>query len=168
MSKSFLLLLIGFAIAGCSMLSKIPNPAYAVTVQNPAAVSNPTAPQFIIITNNSVSPIVYTTPAALASTSNTITEMMPVIQTIASMTPAAPMATMLPSVANGILGLVGAGFAMLAAWKNKSANDHAAAAAALAATVVQSGQQTSALANSVGNKSTIKVAEHLASAASTT
>lgn len=85
---------------------------------------------------------------------------------ILSLTPAAPLAPFLPPLANGIMGLIVLISGGIAAWKNKQAQTHSDAAAALAAALHSiPGGAEKAIANAAQNNSSAAVAVHLADAA---
>ena len=77
---------------------------------------------------------------------------------------AAPVAGLAQPLIDGAFGLIAAVSGLFAAYKNKQANAHSDAAAALAATVVASGQHAQALVNAAQNGSSAMVATHLAEA----
>jgi hypothetical protein len=148
---------IGILIAGCGMLASSPNPQYIIA-----------SPTGQLTTNNAVAPLVYSPPASLNNISNEVETILPLVQSIISATPVAVASPLLPSAANLVLGGIGGVFALLAAYKNNQANQHAAAAASLAATVVQSGQTAQAMTIAATNQSSAIVAQHIASAQSLT
>src|SRR5208283_1035349 len=121
--KYFALTFIPLALIGCGLLTTSPNPAY-ITI-------SPTGQ----LVTNAVSPVIYSPPANLATISNEASLLTPVVQAVMAATPAAPVASYVPSAVNWVFGTLGAIFAALAAYKNNQANQQAAAAATLAAAI---------------------------------
>jgi len=82
-----------------------------------------------------------------------------------ALTPAAPVAPFVPSIADGIFGLIALVSGGLATWKNSQAKGSKKAASALAATVAAQPAGTAlAMTNAAANGSTAEVARHLADA----
>jgi len=149
---------------GC--LSSSPNPAFA-------PVSPVTG---LPVTNYAVAPVIYSPPPALNNYSNIAVQLAPAAQAILAATPAAPVASFVPTAINWVFGGLGAVFAIIAGWKNNQAAaaaalaaQHQAAAATLAAAVVATpGAADKAVSIAATNGTAGTVATHLASANSPT
>ena len=131
-----------------------------VVASNPAtglAVTN-----LVTVTNQ-----VYSASPALAATQAKIDagiqSFSPLVST--ALPVASPAVAVAQPLVDGVFGLIALASGLLAAYKNKQANSHSNAAAALAATVVANGQQAAALVNAASNGSAGVVAQHLADAA---
>ncbi|MDE2020072.1 MAG: hypothetical protein KGJ13_07040 [Patescibacteria group bacterium] len=151
-ASSIIIVACAVFFVGCGTITKLSS---AAAPPNPAAVSSPSAPAYI--PNPSI-------PAAVSNVQATINALTPAIDA-ATGGAAAPV---IASVNYGIagLGLLATTIAgLIAGYKNKQAGAHAAAAAALAATVTNAGQQAMALNNAAQNGSSATVAQHLADAA---
>jgi hypothetical protein len=140
---------------GCGLVSSSPNPAYTVT--------NPTTG--VVTTNPAVPAVVYTPAPAFDTISNEAAAIAPYVASALGAIPAvAPVAPAIPATVTWALGGISAILASIAAIKNNSANQHAAAAAALASAVVNTPAAQIAVNNSQLNGSTATVQAHLQNA----
>ena len=156
MRKLLLSLAAAALFTGCA--STAPNPNYTSVTPQGVIVTNAAQPQFVYSANTNL-------PAYQAEFSS----FMPVVQAVLSGTPLAPAAPFLPSLANLIFGALALVSGGLAAYKNRQAQSHADAAAALAAVVApQPGLVANVMTIAAGNDSTKAVAQHLANAVSLT
>lgn len=147
-----MLALFTVAVVGCGLLTQTPVPQAPVVVNG--------------VTNQPPPLILYSVPQKLNDVSNVVQQYTPVVQTVLAATPAAPLAPVLPTVENYVFGGLAGLLGLLAAYKNRQAQSHAAAAKAMAQTIAAISNATPlAMQNAIKNGSAVTVATHLDNAA---
>lgn len=153
----FSLLIVSLVSVSCGLIRSTVTPQQGYPPSSPyAATSN----------------VVYVPPSTNYFVSPQVNEIsnigaayIPIAQSVLSATPIAPAAVALPKIYDGFFAALAGVLGLIAAYKNRQSNNHAAAAASMAATIVGiEGATGNALQMATNNNSVSTVAQHLADA----